>query len=137
MKRGTTNPPHTSGHCRPVRQGPSVWRDCNEATSGFSRPSFPIYLVVNLSEMTLEQLHNWQTNYLIAVGRKEGTADVVVDLLDQRFGRLPEFVKQRVQELCTLDLRDIARRLLTAKNLYEALDIEPLRPRSKDSESEG
>lgn len=86
--------------------------------------------------MTPEEFHDLQMRLAMYDGRKEGTAIVVVDLLDQRFGRLPEFVKQRVEELGILDLRDIARRLLTAKNLYEALDIEPLRPRSNDSESE-
>jgi hypothetical protein len=45
-------------------------------------------------------------------------------------------VKHRVEELCDLDLFEVARLLLTAKNLYEALDIERLRPPSKDSEAE-
>jgi hypothetical protein len=86
------------------------------------------------TEMTPEEFFDWQMRLERYDGRQEGIAEVVVDLLDQRFGRLPEFVKQRVKELPVLDLFDVARRLLTAKNLYEALDIERLRPKRSDPE---
>jgi hypothetical protein len=86
--------------------------------------------------MTLEEFYRQLTFIARYEGRVEGIAEVVVDLLDQRFGRLPEFVKHRIKELPALDLFEVARLLLTAKNLYEALDIERLRPRPKDSEAE-
>ena len=76
--------------------------------------------------MTPEEFYDLQLRLARYEGRVEGIAEVVVDLLDQRFGRLPEFVKHRVKELCALDLFEVARLLLTAKNLYEALDIERL-----------
>jgi hypothetical protein len=88
------------------------------------------------TEMTPEEFYKRLTFIARYEGRVEGIAEVVVDLLDQRFGRLPEFVKHRVSKLPVLDLFDVARLLLTAKNLYEALDIGRLRPPPEDAEAE-
>ena len=57
----------------------------------------------------------------IEIGRMEGRADLITQLLTMRFGALSEVVRARIATSSLSQLDDIGERLLTARTLEEAL----------------
>jgi flagellar biosynthesis/type III secretory pathway protein FliH len=55
-------------------------------------------------------------------GRAEGRAELLLEQLRTRFGRLPKPAVERVQNASADELKAIARAILTARTLAEALD---------------
>ena len=68
--------------------------------------------------------HSDFAKHYIAVGKTEGRAELVLQLLTRRFGALDESTQARVQGSSKTDLEAIADRLLTAPSLAEALGSE-------------
>lgn len=61
-------------------------------------------------------------------GREQGVREVLLRLLARRFGPLPATVRQRVEEIDSVDhLTRLAERVLTARSL-EDLRLVPRRP---------
>jgi hypothetical protein len=57
----------------------------------------------------------------VVEGKAAGVAEIVLKLLATRYGALPTAIAARVQSASTADLDGIARRVLTAQTLEEAL----------------
>jgi predicted transposase YdaD len=56
-----------------------------------------------------------------SAGRAEGRAELLLEQLRTRFGRLPKPAVERVQNASADELKAIARAILTARTLAEAL----------------
>jgi hypothetical protein len=78
----------------------------------------------DLAGIKLSESRSVAEHAYAAVGRHDGTAIVVSTQLAHLFGPLTEETKARIQELSIFQLRDVAERLLAAKSLDEALDVE-------------
>lgn len=76
-----------------------------------------------LAERALEWTREWQEEGRqrgLEEGRQEGVRSVVLSLIEQRFGPIPEDVRQRVESLDDLDaLTHIAKRILLVSSIEE------------------
>jgi hypothetical protein len=52
-------------------------------------------------------------------GRQEGQVELVLEMLRQRFGPVPQAIRQRVREMPSSELRILARRILAASSLQQ------------------
>jgi hypothetical protein len=68
-----------------------------------------------------ERLGEYARFYL-NMGRAQGRAALIAEMLAQRFGPLTEEVQARIADEMIWKLQCISRRLLTAQTLKEALD---------------
>jgi hypothetical protein len=57
----------------------------------------------------------------MAIGRIEGERSIILRMLSQRFGPVPDWAKDRIEALSTPDLESIAVRLLDARSLEDVL----------------
>ncbi len=80
--------------------------------------------------MLRERIKQWEVELLergkqeglhqgVALGKEQGEAEVLLRLLRNKFGRLPEWAHRRVQEANSEQLLQWAERILTAQRLEE------------------
>lgn len=118
-----------------TRKSARIARIAMRAARKLSAEHYRLYVDLILSllderakqELKMVNSFNWEyqsdfAKKFMAEGRAEGAANVVLEQLAQRFGALSRETRQRVQAAHPRSISAIAKRLLTARTLTQALD---------------